>query len=112
MVILIDSAKTASNIINTRFNDSSRVVTVKVKNFNQTIVSPLDDAGNDLSAKLKLPGVSNPKKNVHVFEFYNPTQEELNNIEKWTPEDLRVSSIIFLKRVEYNRYVKDLITQL
>jgi hypothetical protein len=112
LVIVADSTKKATDVIKTRFKGSRRMAMVKVKSFNQTVVSPYDDAGNDLSDELRLPGVSNPQKNVHVFRFYNPTRQELNRVQHWTPKSSIADSIILLERFEYNRYVKNMISHL
>ena len=87
-----------------RFQDTMRVVRVFVKDVDNTVVSPFDAAGNDLSDRLQYILSRQVSLNTYIFRFYNPTEEELRSIVSWDPTDDRAEAIYQKGEKEFNSY--------
>ncbi len=86
-----------------KFTDSTRMGSVKIKDLNLTKFVPYDYHRNRLSERLKLVGVKTIAKDTGFFEFYNPSEEELQNIKQWNASDGRAFKITVNEDVEFNR---------
>jgi len=86
-----------------KFKDSTRMGLVKIKDLNLTKFVPYDYHGNMISERLKLVGVKTIAKDTVFFEFYNPTQEELQNIKQWNASDDRAFKITLNENAELHK---------
>ncbi len=105
MEIIRDSSLKDTGTVYTQFDDTIRLVSVRINHIDQTILSPYDYAGNSLSSRLKYLGLLGAKGRS-FFEFYNPTDEELINIDKWMPSNNRAWQIRLDENKEFDKYFK------
>ena len=87
------------------FHDTTKLVSVKINHVDQTILSPVDYNGYDLSGRLKYLG-GLEAKGKQFFEFYNPTEEELANIHNWLPSNDRAWKIRLDEDKEFEKCYK------
>ncbi|MGF7038417.1 hypothetical protein [Mucilaginibacter lappiensis] len=95
--------------INVEFNDTARFITIKINDIDKTLVNPFDYNGNSLSHRLQYFGVKETISNNAFLEFYNPTDEELVNIDKWNPTNKRAWEIWRIGEQTFKKYYKDTI---
>ena len=94
---------TGTTVIN--FDDTTKLISVKINHVDHTILSPVDYNGYSLSNRLKYLGFLEAK-GKEFFEFYNPTEEELANIDKWMPSNDRAWKIRLDEDKEFEKYYK------
>src|ERR1700733_9425074 len=85
------------------FDDTTKLLSVKMNHVDKTILSPVDYNGHSLSNRLKYLGFLEAK-GKQFFEFYNPTEEELANIHKWMPSNERAWKIRLDEDKEFEKY--------
>lgn len=105
--LIKDTTIRDTGVVNIKFNDTSRFVTIKINNIDKMIVNPFDYDGNSLSRRLQYFGVKKTAQGSSFLEFYNPTDEELMNIDKWNPTNKRAWEIWDLGDQIFKRYHKD-----
>lgn len=86
-----------------KFSDSLRMINIHIKDINNTKFIPYDYHGNILSERLKLTGVMKASPDKVFFEFYNPTEEELINIDKWDASNDRAFKIRTNENIEFDK---------
>lgn len=52
-----------------------------------------DTTDAEISANMKLPGISFYKDKRKIFEFYNPSQNELQKVKTWEPLNRYIDSL-------------------
>ena len=105
--LIQDSTIKDTGTVILRFDDTTRFLKVHVNDIQKSIVSPFDEKGKSLSPRLKFAGVKEIGNNKSFFEFYNPTNEELANIEKWNPTDQRADQIMSRGDIEFEKHLKN-----
>ncbi|WDF80744.1 hypothetical protein PQ469_12075 [Mucilaginibacter sp. KACC 22773] len=98
-----DSTSKSDGIGTIKFSDSSRMGYIRIKDINNTKFIPYDYHGNILSERLKLTGVMTASPDGVFFEFYNPTEEELKNIDKWDASNDRAFKIRTNEKIEFDK---------
>jgi hypothetical protein len=107
--LIKDTTLKDSGTVNVKFNDTSRFVVVNINNIDKTVVNPFDFNGHSLSRRLQYFGVKETTSNDTFLEFYNPTDEELRNIDKWNPTNKRAWEIWGQGEEIFKKYHRDTI---
>lgn len=102
--IVKDTAIKDSGTVKIPFNDTTRMLSVRINDLDKTIVSPFDEKGNSISSRLQYFGIKDPNGKHSFFEFYNPTDEELLDIDKWNPTNSRADKIEQNEQVAFEKY--------
>ncbi|MEZ2338269.1 hypothetical protein AB6735_21650 [Mucilaginibacter sp. RCC_168] len=103
--VIQDPDLKADKIEDIKFNDSLRMVYIHVKDLNTLSFAPCDYNGNDLTERLKFTGVKTISPSKNFFEFYNPTNEELEHIKEWNAGDDRAFKIQLNGNAEFDKQI-------
>ena len=95
----------ADKIEDIKFNDSLRMVYIHVKDLNTLSFASCDYNGNNLTERLKFSGVKTISPNKKFFEFYNPTNEELEHVKQWNSGDDRAFKIRLIGDAEFDKRI-------
>lgn len=68
-----------------KFDSTTKLMTLTVGDPDNFNYKAIDRNRNDISDRLKLPGVLSHHSGRVFFEFYNPTEKELLEIKDWLP---------------------------
>jgi hypothetical protein len=105
--VIRDTTLKDTGTINVNFNDTSRFITVPINHIDKTVVNPFDMHGNSLSGRLQYFGIKRTVSKETFLEFYNPTDEELKNIDKWNPTNKRAWKIWDEGEEVFKKYHRD-----
>ena len=106
--IIRDTTIADTGTVKIEFDDTKRLDTVRVNHIEETIVSPYDKEMNSLSIRLKYFGTKEIGNGISFFEFYNPTEEELREIDVWIPTNKRAYKIELDESEQFEKYFKEL----
>ena len=102
--IVKDTTIKNEGTVKVEFDDTTRMLSVRINDLGKTIVSPYDDKGRSISRRLQYFGIKDPDSKEPFFEFYNPTDEELADIDKWNPTNNRADRIEQSEQVAFEKY--------
>ena len=104
--IIRDTTIADTGTVKIEFDDTKRLDTVRINHIEETIVNPYDKEGNSLSNRLKDFGTKEIGNGISFFEFYNPTDDELRDIDIWNSQNERVYHIELDEHVQFEKYFK------
>ena len=107
--LIKDTTLKDTGTTNINFDDTSRFAVIKINDINKLIVSPFDYNGNSLSTRLQYFGVRTEMPNHNFLQFYNPTDEELTDIDKWNPTNKRARDIMSIGKQTFEKQYTDTI---
>ena len=107
LISIRDSTIMDTGSIKIELDDNKRLDSVRINHIEKTIVSPYDKEGNSLTDRLKFFLTQDFGNGIIILRFYNPTDEELHNIDFFDPSNKRAYQILTQKNPkEFEKYSK------